>query len=1616
MRFLQQRVNKKLILYSLMITFIIIASLFIRNITLDAATYTSSEAASKAAVSNGWTWDSTRNTWKMHEKCPSTSHDWYLRFSSWSVQPTCAASGVANGYCPSCGFTGSISVAQYAHNTHQVSHDGYIWNKCYDCHYEGRVRAIKYTIVYDKNDSGATGTMTNSSNLSYGTSYNLKSNGFSKQYYNFIGWATSPNGNVVYGNGAPVSNLTQTDGGTVTLYAKWEGVKSKLYVSPYGGTWNGYTDTQVYERPYGTTMNIPVPTRKGYKFVKWIVVFNYGTLTSTTGPATFTFGHDEGSETTLSAEWELQKYTISFDGNGSNSGSLGSITFDQNMLDANATDTESGSIKIPSCTFQKNGHTFTGWNTKADGTGSSYQPGDKYSTLANLKLYAQWKINSSSLSVDPNGGTWNGFTTIKNYEGTYGQQMSIPLPTREGYTFTGWEFGGGSGSITSTTSAATYTFGKRSSLVDVLKATWRENTYTITYYPGTGGIGSAITQTKGATSDVVLFSNPFNKNGHAFVKWNTKADGTGTSYDALSTYSTNANLDLYAIWIIDSRDSTNTKKTAFDTDLDLPNVKVTNVTLTYDTSNDVIVDYGSNTTNVEFDCWTKYSEYANASYAYADYNSTSNVTGNYYDEFGSTNTELKLKQFINCQQCGATATSTLGFHGTLSSTPNSPGCRHYDFNHGSWATNTGEHKGEERNSLAVAKFKGSWKLVLPNAYKTGYVFTGWYVKVANGTSGGETIPELGSGTWKYVGMAGNTWDLSDIVREHNTNVSASNKSPTGILTSEITTGVNDNLSGIKLHPRFEPIRYKILYVMNIPSSNDASTAHGTLQSHTLLTNPASLTNVHSLKYGGSDATSYTTNTASVGTTNSNHKDYSYIGTKTYVYDGSDWDLENMPITVNDYYFTGWTYDDIVWTGYGGMQENGVVLGSTRIGDGILDTHDASKDYTLKTLTMNPNVVQNILNNLPDTANSNTGTYKSHFTVPTNMPLSNPQSDGTNPKAGNQVSKLNIDNPTVYIVLKANWTDETVFEDDVLYDSNNDAEKIYTQYDAFDKFTDYIGILNNQKDQAVLGDAAFGKAYGSYIVDSKDTAVGDTSNDGSYDYNATSDRFVVKANSDKYYSGVSNGRNGFFSFQGWSAWKYATWRDAIDSNKKDTDTSELQFVGAASGKPLGHDGYSIDSSFTSGALTMRRYNDVTRQKRVGDLFYRMAAVLYPKSEYNSAFADTNRNGQMLNANGTGENYKPTLSEKYWDTYQWRWAQGTTGHYAIPVKGVLDEGIHLYAIWDAYPTSHIENTYVYLSDIATLTPDYLFSKVTAYDFEDFWNQKNYAIGETYGNDGVDWGEVAYKDRGKNYDSHNAGSYTYTYNIKGDEAYMKGKFTATLVDYDYSRFQNATFVDDIASVSMTFKFVDSAGNTTYKTAWIYIIDEDDTEREQEADANDPDNTRYSLTRFISKEFYEKAEFDANGNYIIGSADESAGSLLVRSKWYLNNSYKDQLLSAFDRLENVGDSNMRIDANILDLWGGKARYVNEDGSEHQYHPQLLFDETTGGLKWHYPWDNLKTQTEGVYILDYDDILKTKQFILEKNLDTGNYSGDTLSEYISEIFGNTAAKDSNGNALRIND
>ena len=77
---------------------------------------------------------------------------------------------------------------------------------------------VPYKVRFNAN--GGTGTMADQAFV-YGTARKLSANAFKRSMYAFVGWATSPNGEVVYADGQTVENLTAKANQVVTLYAVW---------------------------------------------------------------------------------------------------------------------------------------------------------------------------------------------------------------------------------------------------------------------------------------------------------------------------------------------------------------------------------------------------------------------------------------------------------------------------------------------------------------------------------------------------------------------------------------------------------------------------------------------------------------------------------------------------------------------------------------------------------------------------------------------------------------------------------------------------------------------------------------------------------------------------------------------------------------------------------------------------------------------------------------------------------------------------------------------------------------------------------------------------------------------------------------------------------------------------------------------------------------------------------------------------------------------------------------------------------------------------------------------------------------------------------------------------
>ena len=111
-----------------------------------------------------------------------------------------------------------------------------------------------------------------------------------------------------------------------------------------------------------------------------------------------------------------QNNTVSFDANGG-TGSMSSMTFGK------------GETKnLTANKFTRTGYIFKGWNTKADGTGTSYSDKQSITPTENLTLYAQWEESKGTGTA--NGHEW---VDLGLPSGTKWATTNVGASTPEGY-------------------------------------------------------------------------------------------------------------------------------------------------------------------------------------------------------------------------------------------------------------------------------------------------------------------------------------------------------------------------------------------------------------------------------------------------------------------------------------------------------------------------------------------------------------------------------------------------------------------------------------------------------------------------------------------------------------------------------------------------------------------------------------------------------------------------------------------------------------------------------------------------------------------------------------------------------------------------------------------------------------------------------------------------------------------------------------------------------------------------------------------------------------------------------------------------------------------------------
>ena len=265
-----------------------------------------------------------------------------------------------------------------------------------------------------------------------------------KEGYTFIGWY---NGESEWNFETPVTE-------NLTLTAKWQLNRYTITFDTAGGS-----EVAPITQDYGTTITAPAnPAKTGYTFAGW----------DKTIPSTM-----PAEDMTITARWTVNQYTITF--KPENGGEDIVITQDY------------GTAITAPANPTKTGYTFAGWDKTIPAT----MPAE------NITLTAQWQLNQYTITFDAAGGS-----EVPSITQDYGTAITPPAaPTRTGYTFAGWDK-----TIPATMPAGDMT----------ITARWQVNQYTITLKPENGGQDIVIKQDYGTA--ITAPANP-TKTGYTFAGW-----------------------------------------------------------------------------------------------------------------------------------------------------------------------------------------------------------------------------------------------------------------------------------------------------------------------------------------------------------------------------------------------------------------------------------------------------------------------------------------------------------------------------------------------------------------------------------------------------------------------------------------------------------------------------------------------------------------------------------------------------------------------------------------------------------------------------------------------------------------------------------------------------------------------------------------------------------------------------------------------------------------------------------------------------------------------------------------------------------------------------------------
>ena len=382
--------------------------------------------------------------------------------------------------------------------------------------------AHKYTVTFHGN--GADKGAMKDQPMVCGTAKALTRNAFKRAGYTFSGWTRDPDsGNAEFTNGQKTLNLTYADGDTVELYAVWTPIVYKI-------TYKNLTAEELTKVPQSYTIEDSLLLqdlhRRGYDFGGWYLDGAFKK------PVDAISGI--GAKT-IYAKWTAHKYTVTFDGNGADKGTMK----DQPMV--------CGTAKaLTRNAFTRTGYIFAGWARDPISGVVDFTNGEKvlqYYETDNyvMELFAVWvpiqyKITYKNLTADE----------AEKMQQTYTVENTVYLPElmRDGFDFGGWYSDGAFKKPVETISG----MGART-----VYAKWTAHKYTVVFDGNGTDKGTMKDQPMVCGTAKALTRNAYTRTGYTFLGWSADPNAVEAQYKNCEKLQNLTDKDggivtLYAVW------------------------------------------------------------------------------------------------------------------------------------------------------------------------------------------------------------------------------------------------------------------------------------------------------------------------------------------------------------------------------------------------------------------------------------------------------------------------------------------------------------------------------------------------------------------------------------------------------------------------------------------------------------------------------------------------------------------------------------------------------------------------------------------------------------------------------------------------------------------------------------------------------------------------------------------------------------------------------------------------------------------------------------------------------------------------------------------------------------